>query len=554
MFKLKPRFLRMIAPGALVVLMFLVSCVAIVNSGLLSANLLNLVATTGSTSAMSCGNSAGDDGLYSACVGDTIAHTPTGIKLKVVSYTAGNVLLSTSLNLKSGGTISTLSLNKNVPVVATLTNGTVFTTKYTETSDKYGAFIQIESEIPPAMSCGNSADEDGLYSACIGDTITHYPTGIKLKVVSYTDGNVKLSTSIDLKSGGTIHSLSLNKNVPVVATLTDGTEFKTTYTETSDTHGAFIQIDSEIPPAMSCGNSAGDDGLYSACAGDTITHWPTGIKLKVVSYTDGNVKLSTSIGLKSGGTIHSLSLNKNVPVVATLTDGTEFRTTYTEMTDKHGAFIKITSKKPAVVVVPVTQPVTTPTTSKNNYENEVITADSGKNPFSDTDMNTLLGVAASKLHSLGIIGGYPDGEFKGSRPVNRAEAAKFLMISLYGEQLPNIANNGKFWDVLDGQWYTPYIMNAYANGIMSGYQDGSIKPGNTVNTAEFLKMFTLTFGLEQNLPYDYTDVPSEAWYASYAGIAEEYKLFPNRSTGLLPSSLLTREEVAIAFYNYLLNK
>lgn len=185
------------------------------------------------------------------------------------------------------------------------------------------------------------------------------------------------------------------------------------------------------------------------------------------------------------------------------------------------------------------------------YEDTVLTnIDVYQNPFPDTDIHTLLGKAAAELYRRAVIGGFPDGEFKGSRLVNRAEAAKFLLLARFGT-VADVRNNGQFPDVLDNQWYTKFIVTASQRGIINGYPDGLFRPADAVNTAEFLKMMSLTFGVPLNLPYHYTDVQQGSWYAPYAGIAERYNLFPDRTTQLMPDRQLTRGEVAIAIYQYL---
>lgn len=186
------------------------------------------------------------------------------------------------------------------------------------------------------------------------------------------------------------------------------------------------------------------------------------------------------------------------------------------------------------------------------YEDEVITFYSD-NPFPDTDDNSLEGIAAADLYRRAVIGGFPDGEFKGARPVNRAEAAKFLLLAA-GIEVFSYENRGHFSDVVDGQWYTPFVMTCSEHEIINGYPDGSFRPADPVNTVEFLKMLNLAFGVPINLPFSYADVPSSAWYASYAGIAETYDLFPDRTSHLYPARELTRNEVAVAIYQYLKNE
>ncbi len=188
------------------------------------------------------------------------------------------------------------------------------------------------------------------------------------------------------------------------------------------------------------------------------------------------------------------------------------------------------------------------------YEDEVLTnIETYRNPFPDTSLHTLGGKAAAELHRRGILGGFPDGQFKGDRPVNRAEAAKFLLLARYGT-VATVGNNGRFRDVKDGEWYVPYVVTAAQKGIIEGYGDGTFRPGQTVNTVEFLAMLARTFALTQPPRSTYTDVPADSWYVLLAGMAQQYTLFPSRTTRLFPDRALTREDVAVAIYQYLQNR
>lgn len=190
------------------------------------------------------------------------------------------------------------------------------------------------------------------------------------------------------------------------------------------------------------------------------------------------------------------------------------------------------------------------------YEDEVrVKFNVDENPFKDTTVTSIAGTAAAELHRRNIIGGFPDGEFKGSRPVNRAEAAKFLLLARGYDTLPEVSNS-RFRDVLANEWYTKYTERAAELGIINGHPDGTFRPADQVLTAEFLKMLSITFGLQTNLPYTYDDESKYrgAWFWQYAGIAQKYELFPHRTTSLRPETPLTRNEVAVAIYQFLKNR
>lgn len=178
-----------------------------------------------------------------------------------------------------------------------------------------------------------------------------------------------------------------------------------------------------------------------------------------------------------------------------------------------------------------------------------------ENPFSDTNINSIAGIAAAELYYRGVIGGFPDGEFKGRQLVNRAEAAKFLLLAANIPLSSSVTSN-QFRDVIPTEWYGKYVITAAENNIIKGYSDNTFRPAKSVLTAEFLKMISLSFDLETNLPFDYQDVSQfpGAWFWDYAGAAQKYELFPHRQTALRPDSELTRNEVAVAMYQLLKNK
>lgn len=166
--------------------------------------------------------------------------------------------------------------------------------------------------------------------------------------------------------------------------------------------------------------------------------------------------------------------------------------------------------------------------------------------FPDLDPGSQVGQAAARMKAKGIIDGFPDGSFRPEEPVNRAQAAKIL---LGAAELPlhELTNDGYFTDVKDGEWYVEYVLTAAGYRVVDGYPDFSFKPAGQINTAEFLKMLTNALLLDTNLPSTYVDVPSGAWFAQYAGIAERYRLFPTRDgVHLEPERLLTRGDVIVA--------
>lgn len=111
-----------------------------------------------------------------------------------------------------------------------------------------------------------------------------------------------------------------------------------------------------------------------------------------------------------------------------------------------------------------------------------------------------------------IVEGYSDGTYRPENEINRAEFTKILIESRY----PGEATVGDdcFDDVSSDQWYATYVCFAKDEGIIAGYPDGTFKPAQSVNLAEALKITLETY---------FTDISpaSGPWYEKYWLYAEE---------------------------------
>lgn len=95
-----------------------------------------------------------------------------------------------------------------------------------------------------------------------------------------------------------------------------------------------------------------------------------------------------------------------------------------------------------------------------------------------------------------------------------------------------------FSDVSRSHPYAGAIAHVQAEGIVSGYPDGTFRPDQNVNRAEFTKIvigatFTeraLGF-CDPNHIYDYSDVDSGVWYAKHLCLAVQHNIVSGYSDG-----------------------
>jgi hypothetical protein len=88
-----------------------------------------------------------------------------------------------------------------------------------------------------------------------------------------------------------------------------------------------------------------------------------------------------------------------------------------------------------------------------------------------------------------IIGGYADGTFRPFANVTRGQVAKIAVESADMQDLST--GTPSFSDVPTNHTFYAYIETAYANGILSGYSDGTFRPNNDATRGQVAKIIDL---------------------------------------------------------------
>ena len=112
--------------------------------------------------------------------------------------------------------------------------------------------------------------------------------------------------------------------------------------------------------------------------------------------------------------------------------------------------------------------------------------------------------------------GYDDGTFRPDQSMNRAEFTKTVLEAL-GYSIPDTITSSDFSDVPVNEWYAPYTQTAKERNIIAGYEDGTFRPNNNITRAEAIKILLQAANIEIEIPAEtiFSDVDLNEWYAPY---------------------------------------
>jgi hypothetical protein len=97
-----------------------------------------------------------------------------------------------------------------------------------------------------------------------------------------------------------------------------------------------------------------------------------------------------------------------------------------------------------------------------------------------------------------------------------------------------------------GHWAESVLTEWQQQGLLTGYQDGSLKPDHQITRAEFTALINKSFGYTATAAISYTDVTTSNWF--YADIAKAAAAgyingYPDQT--FRPNQSLSREEMAV---------
>jgi hypothetical protein len=131
----------------------------------------------------------------------------------------------------------------------------------------------------------------------------------------------------------------------------------------------------------------------------------------------------------------------------------------------------------------------------------------------------------------GIVSGYADHTFRPDNNTTRGQLAKMVVLAagfpLVSPPTPH------FTDVPLAHPFYTFIETAYAHGVISGYSDGTFRPGNDVTRGQLSKMVVLSQGIPVSTPATPTflDVPPAYPFYSYIETAVAHNIVSGYTCG-----------------------
>ncbi|RUT47267.1 VWA domain-containing protein [Paenibacillus anaericanus] len=159
-----------------------------------------------------------------------------------------------------------------------------------------------------------------------------------------------------------------------------------------------------------------------------------------------------------------------------------------------------------------------------------------------------------KENHYNYINGYPDGTIKPENRISREEVAAIFYRLMDDETRSSyLKNDSSYGDVEGSRWSNKHIATMENAGIITGYPDGTFKPGRQITRAEFAAIASRFDNLDEQENTLFSDI-KDHWAAKYIVSAANKGWIKGYPDGTFkPNQYITRAE-AMAFINSVLNR
>lgn len=162
--------------------------------------------------------------------------------------------------------------------------------------------------------------------------------------------------------------------------------------------------------------------------------------------------------------------------------------------------------------------------------------------YSDVPDSHVYSQAIQKISQQGIVSGYDNGTFKPDNFINRAEFLRIIDESFVDQEEFNGFTKGCFQDVPGDNWFTKYICYSKNAGHIEGYQDGRFHPENEVTLVEALKMVMEVVDVEEYAEKKAQMTGEGPWFEAILSSAIEENFVPTDFS--YPHQRVTRGQMA----------
>jgi uncharacterized protein YkwD len=116
--------------------------------------------------------------------------------------------------------------------------------------------------------------------------------------------------------------------------------------------------------------------------------------------------------------------------------------------------------------------------------------------------------AIEYLYDEEIVQGYDDGTYRPDNTINRAEFTKIVMGAVETvDTADKSLGDTDLSDMEDGAWYVPFIRRAIERDMIQGYPDKTFRPADEINFVEASKIIMIAF--------DFPPEEADVWYEPY---------------------------------------